>query len=39
MEELVLDFKLSDDLLQMKETIRHFVENEVEPHAMEIEGK
>lgn len=32
-----MDFKLSDDLLQMKETIRDFIENEVEPHAMDIE--
>ncbi|WDL95951.1 acyl-CoA dehydrogenase family protein [Alicyclobacillus sp. ALC3] len=32
-----MDFELSDELKQMKEVIRDFVDNEVEPHAMEIE--
>ncbi len=32
-----MDFELSDELKQMKEMIRDFVDNEVEPRAMEIE--
>lgn len=32
-----MDFQLSEELIRMKETIRAFVENEVEPYAMQIE--
>ncbi|MBX6353239.1 MAG: acyl-CoA dehydrogenase family protein [Thermoflavifilum sp.] len=32
-----MDFNLPEELVRMKETIREFVENEVEPHAMQIE--
>ncbi len=32
-----MDFRLSEELLAMKETVREFVANEVEPHAMDIE--
>jgi acyl-CoA dehydrogenase len=32
-----MDFHFPEDLLQMKETIRKFIEKEVEPYAMKIE--
>jgi acyl-CoA dehydrogenase len=32
-----MDFRLPEELVRMKETIREFVENEVEPYAMQIE--
>jgi acyl-CoA dehydrogenase len=36
-EESEMDFRLPEDIVEMKDTVREFVENEVEPHAMEIE--
>lgn len=32
-----MDFRLPDEIVRMKETIRDFIEHEVEPYAMQIE--
>jgi acyl-CoA dehydrogenase len=34
-----VDFRFDDDLLRMKETVRDFIANEVEPKAMQIEAE
>ncbi|QSO54837.1 acyl-CoA dehydrogenase family protein [Alicyclobacillus curvatus] len=34
-----MDFRFDDDLLRMKETVRDFIANEVEPKAMQIEAE
>lgn len=34
-----MNFQLNEDILMLKENIRHYIENEVEPSAMEIEDK
>lgn len=34
-----MDFHLSEDIMDLKKSIREFIDNEVEPHAMEIEEK
>lgn len=34
-----MNFQLNEDILMLKENIRHYIENEVEPSAMEIEEK
>jgi acyl-CoA dehydrogenase len=37
MEGFCMDFTLSEELVQMKEAIRDFVKNEIEPYAKQIE--
>jgi acyl-CoA dehydrogenase len=34
-----MDFQFDEDILMLKRNIREFIENEVDPHAMEIEEK